>query len=357
MAMNAVKPSVEAPPRPALRAVPAVDEVAFDLDVAGERWQLALDAAQRALAAATFVLPAAGLGARQRELAAERQLTEAALARLARETGAESAPWLSSTPVDAGMLGLAPSVRACLFDMDEVLTDSGTLHAWAWSEVFDPLLQRLSERAGWAFRPFDRNGDYLSFLDGRPRVEGIHTFLVSRGIRLPEGRPGDAPTAETACGLARLKGEKLELRLAHRGVGAVPGARRYLEAARRAGLACAVVSASANTLPMLQVAGLLQLVDERVDAEVMRAEGLRARPAPDLLLAACRRVGVDPETTVTFTHSPAGVAAGHSAGLTVFGVGHGERGRVLHEFGADVVVGALGELLDPRIRERVQVLA
>jgi HAD superfamily hydrolase (TIGR01509 family) len=241
--------------------------------------------------------------------------------------------------------------------MDEVLTDSGTLHAWAWSEVFDPLLQRLSERAGWAFRPFDRDGDYRSFLDGRPRLEGIHAFLASRGIRLPEGRPSDPSTAESAWGLAHLKGEKLELRLAHRSVGALPGARRYLEAARRAGLACAVVSASANTLPMLTVAGLARLIDERVDAELMRAEGLRARPAPDLLLAACRRLGVDPAAAVTFTHSPAGVAAGHTAGLAVFGVGAGERGRVLREFGADVVVGTLQELLDPRLRDQRRIPA
>jgi len=340
-----------------LRAVGPIEATPVQLDEAGERWQLALDAAQRALTAAAPVLPAGSLGVRQRGLAAERQLTEAALLELARETGALGAPWLSSVPVDLRMLGLPAGIRGCLFDMDQVLTDSGTLHASAWSEVFDPLLQRLSERAGWAFRPFDRDADYRDFVDGRPRLEGIHTFLASRGIRLQEGRSDDPSTAETAWGLARLKGEKLELRLAHRGVGALPGARRYLEAARRAGLACGVVSASSNTLPMLRVAGLARLVDERVDANVMRGEKLRPRPAPDLLVAACGRLGVDPAATVTFTHSAAGVAAGHTAGLAVFGVGAGERGRILREFGAEVVVPALQDLLDPRLRDLRRSLA
>src|SRR5437763_185959 len=126
----------------ALRAVGPIEATPVQLDEAGERWQLALDAAQRALTAAASVLPAGSLGARQRGLAAERQLTEAALLGLARETGAEgAAPWLSSVPVDLRMLSLPAGIRGCLFDMDQVLTDSGTLHAWAWSEVFDPLLQ------------------------------------------------------------------------------------------------------------------------------------------------------------------------------------------------------------------------
>lgn len=339
--------------RPELHAVHGAPPPLLDLDDAGERWQLALDAAERALASGRSFLPARDVGARQRGLAAERQLTEAALARLARATGAVVAPWLSSSPVDARMLGLAPTIRACLFDMDEVLTDSGALHAWAWGEVFDPLLQRLSEHSGWAFLPFDRDADYRDFLDGRPRLEGIHTFLASRGIRLPEGRPEDPSTAETARGLARLKGEKLALRLAHHGVAAMPGARRYLQAARRAGLACGVVSASANAVTMLHVAGLASLVDVRVDAEVVRAEGLRPRPAPDVLLAACHRLDVDPAAAVTFTHSGPGVAAGHSAGLAVVGVGLGERGRLLREFGAESVVSSLSNLLDPRLRERV----
>jgi beta-phosphoglucomutase-like phosphatase (HAD superfamily) len=130
-------------------------------------------------------------------------------------------------------------------------------------------------------------------------------------------------------------------------VTALPGARRYLEVAGQAGLARAVVSASASTLPMLELAGLATLVEERVDADVIRAEGLRARPAPDLLLVACRRLGVRPEDAVTFTHSAAGVAAGHAAGLVVIGVGDGPEEELLRGFGAERVVPSVGTLLAP----------
>ena len=127
---------------------------------------------------------------------------------------------------------------------------------------------------------------------------------------------------------------------------ALGGARRYLEAAGRAGLKRTVLSASASTLPMLELAGLATLVEDRVDADVIGAEGLRARPAPDLLLAACRRLGVQPEETVTFTHSPAGVAAGLAGGLTVIGVGEGTHAETLAGFGAQQVIPSVSALLD-----------
>ena len=130
---------------------------------------------------------------------------------------------------------------------------------------------------------------------------------------------------------------------------ALAGARRYLEAAGHAGLKRAVVSASATTLPMLELAGLANLVDERVDADVMHAESLHSRPAPDLILAACRRLGVDPEEAVTFTHSAAGVAAGHAAGAAVVGIGEEAQAELLRGFGADRVVPALAALLDRSI--------
>jgi HAD superfamily hydrolase (TIGR01509 family) len=276
-------------------------------------------------------------------------VTELLLARLAHTTGAHPVPWLAALPVTNHVLGLPDSVEGCVFDLDGVLTDSGILHAHAWAKTFDPLLQELAEKTGWQFIPFDRDGDYRDYLDGRPRLEGVHTFLASRGIRLPEGRPEDAAQADTAYGLAKRKSENLTRELGARGVTPLEGARRYLEAAGRAGLERAVVSASTRTLPMLELAGLDALVEERVDAVAIRTEGLQARPAPDLLLAACDRLGVRPEAAVSFTHSPAGVAAGHAAGLMVVGVGRTERAQLLSGFGADQVVGSLGALLDGRI--------
>jgi HAD superfamily hydrolase (TIGR01509 family) len=320
-----------------------------DLESLSAAWQRALDAAGGALSAATGSLSAVEVRERQTRLRHEREGVAQLLGEVARMTRASPAPWLSPVPVTNAMLGLPAGAHACLFDVEGVLTDSGRLHALAWGEVFDHFLVHVAERTRWPFIPFDRRSDYDAYVDGRPRLEGIHLFLASRGIQIPEGRPGDPVDAGTAHGLARRKGQVLERRLAERGVAALPGARRYLEAARRAGLARVVVSASRSTAPILELAGLAALVDERVDADAIRDEGLRSRPAPDLLLAGCRRLGVPPAEAVTLTRTPAGVAAGRAAGLTVIGVGVGTDAEVLQGFGADRVTEGLWQLLDPRL--------
>ena len=251
-----------------------------DLDDLAARWQRALDAGELALRAAVDTLPASYLGQRRRELIQERQETAELLKTVARMTGARQLPWLSPVPVSKQMIGLPPSVQACLFDLDGVLTDSAQLHAAAWAQVLDELLLRLTASAGWHFIPFDRNGDYRTYIDGRSRLEGVHGFLESRGIRLPEGRIDDPSDADTAHGLAKRKGEALERSLLQRGVTALPGVHRYLDAAGRAGLARAVISASASTLPMLELAGLAGLVEERMDASVLLGENIRTAPLP-----------------------------------------------------------------------------
>jgi HAD superfamily hydrolase (TIGR01509 family) len=210
-------------------------------------------------------------------------------------------------------------------------------------------LRRRSEQFERPFVPFDRDVDYREYLDGRPRLDGVHAFLDSRGIRLPEGRPGDPPDADTAHGIADHKHAVLMQGLAERGVNALGGARRYLEAAGHVGLKRAVVSASAHSSPVLDLAGLTTVVDEHVDAAVIEAEGLRARPAPDLLESACRKLDVPPETTVSFTHTPAGVAAGHAAGVIVVGVGDEAEAEILRGFGAERVVPALVALLERQL--------
>lgn len=323
----------------------------IELDGIASRWQLALDGAQAALGAAAPSLPADELHRRHQQLTQERHET-ARLLRLVGETShVPVLPWLSPVPVTRQMLGLSPSTRACIFDLDGVLTDSVLLHAAAWAAAFDDFLLRFAERADWQFIPFDRDTDYYAYLEGRPRLEGVHTFLSARGIRIPEGVPSDPATADTAYGLAKRKGEALARGLRQRGVTTRRGARRYLEAAGHAGIPRAVVSASSSTAHMLELAALTPLVEEQVDAEAMRVEGLRSRPAPDLLIAACQRLGVDPAASVTFTQSPAGVAAGHAAGLTVVGVGDSALRERLEGFGADRVVASLDALLDRRLAQ------
>jgi beta-phosphoglucomutase-like phosphatase (HAD superfamily) len=327
----------------------AVPRAGSYLDRLACDWQLALDSAQEALEHAGGAYASVELHTRYDSLAKERRLTDGLLDDVGRADHAHVLPWLSPVPVRASMLGLPRGTEGCVFDLDGVLTDSGRVHAAAWAEVFDEFLQRHTEAAGWQFTPFDRDADYRLYLDGRPRLEGIHVFLASRGIRLPEGERDDDAQADTAHGLSRRKTEALERVLRH-GVSALTGARRYLEAAGHAGLACGVVSGSQSTAEMLELAGLSTLVDEAIGAATMQALSLRSRPSPDVLLAVCGRLGIDPRAAVSFTHSPDGVVAGHAAGLGVVGVGDETTLERLRGFGAERVVPALSVLLDRRLQ-------
>jgi beta-phosphoglucomutase-like phosphatase (HAD superfamily) len=320
-----------------------------DLDALAAHWHRALDASERALSAATGTLSPGYLSERRAELARERRRTAELLVSLARARGMRPEPWLAPGRIDVRALGLPATTRACFFDLDGVLTDSARLHAWAWGEVFDGLLLGLAQETGWQFVPFDRREDYRRYIEGRPRLEGIRAFLDSRGIRLPEGRPEDSLHARSAWGLANRKGEAVERGLQRRGVTALAGARRYLEAAGQAGIGRGAISASASTLQMLELAALARLVETYLDADAIHADGLRAPPAPDVLLTACGRLGVAPDRVVAFTHSAAGVAAGLAAGVTVVGVGTGADEELLRGFGAERVVSSLGSLLDPRL--------
>ena len=319
-----------------------------DLEALSSDWQRALDAAGRALGAAAESLPDSEVRERRVALARETEVTAAALLDIARP--GQPAPWLSRTPITNRMLGLPAGVRACIFDVEGVLTDSSRLHAWAWGAVFDDFLSHLGETTGWHLIPFDRVADYHAYVEGRSRLDGVRAFLHSRGIRAREGQPDDPRDEESVHGLARRKGELVERRMHEQGVTPLLGARRYLEAARRAGVMRAVVYESSSTQPLLERAGLASLIDVLVDAAVIGAEGLHSRPAPDLLVAACRRLDVPPECSATFTSSPAGVVAGRRAGMVTIGVAGAGPGEELTAFGAEQVVPSLVTLLDPRLR-------
>ena len=316
-----------------------------DLHALASQWQRALDAGEFALRAAAETLPASYLSQRRRDLTQERQETAELLKAVARARGIRPLPWLSPVPVSKQMLGLTTSIQACLFDLDGVLTDSGLLHAAAWAQVLDELLLRLTASTGWHFIPFDREADYRTYIEGRSRLDGIHSFLDSRGTRLPEGRVDDPPNADTAHGLAQRKGEALARGLVQRGVTALPGVHRYLDAAGRAGLMRAVISASASTSPMLDLAGLAGLVEVCMDADVIHAENVRTAPSPELLLAACRHLDVRPQDAVTFTHSASGVVAGLAAGMAVIGVGQDSDAELLSDYGAPRIIPSLSTLL------------
>jgi len=245
------------------------------------------------------------------------------------------------------VLGLPDQVTACLFDLDGVLTRTAVVHDAAWAQVFDDFLRSRASETGTAFVPFDRDEDYNLYVDGRPRADGVRTFLASRGITLPEGSPDDPPSALTVHGLGNRKNVVL-LDVIHReGVQAYDGSVRYLHAARDAGLRRAVVSASANCSDVLRAAGISDLLEVRVDGVVAAAQGLRGKPAPDTFLAAARLLGVEPERAAVFEDAVAGVQAGRAGGFgAVIGVDRVDHADELRAGGASIVVKDLSELLE-----------
>jgi beta-phosphoglucomutase family hydrolase len=244
------------------------------------------------------------------------------------------------------MVGLPDATRACLFDLDGVLTETAKVHAAAWKRMFDDFLRTRAAKTGEPFVPFDPSHDYDTYVDGLPRYDGVRSFLASRGITLPEGEPNDAPTAETIMGLGNRKNEIVLRMIREQGVQPYEGSVKYVHAVRAAGLRCAVVSSSANAGDVLKAAGIADLFDERVDGIVLEREHLKGKPAPDTFLYAARVLDVDAKKAAVFEDALAGVAAGRAGGFGfVVGVDRVGQAKELREHGADVVVRDLAELL------------
>ena len=245
------------------------------------------------------------------------------------------------------MLGLPDGTRGCLFDLDGVLTQTAKVHAAAWKQMFDSYLRDRAERTGEPFVPFDPVGDYNEYVDGKPRYDGTRSFLVSRGIHLPEGDKDDLPDAETVHGLGNRKNELVQRLIRGGGVEAFEGSVRYVRAARDAGLRRAVVSSSANCREILVAAGIEDLFEVRIDGIVAEREHLRGKPAPDTFLAGARALGLQAGEAVVFEDALAGVEAGRAGHFRyVVGVDRVGQADALKAHGADTVVTDLAELLD-----------
>lgn len=248
--------------------------------------------------------------------------------------------------MSAAGLGVPENIAAFLFDLDGVLTSTASVHAAAWRDMFDAYLNERAERDGERFQRFDLATDYPRHLDGKLREDGVRSFLASRDITLPEGDADDPPTAETVYGLGKRKNELLLRQLAEGRLEPYEGARRYVEAVRKAGLPTAVVSSSTNTPAVLKATGLAELLPVVVDGNVARQRGLAGKPAPDMFLAGAAELGVPPERAAVFEDALAGVAAAHAGGFGyVVGVDRADQARALRASGADVVVNDIGELL------------
>jgi beta-phosphoglucomutase family hydrolase len=243
-------------------------------------------------------------------------------------------------------LGLPEKVRACLFDLDGVLTDTASVHTKAWKEMFDAFLSQRAEHTGEEFVPFDPESDYRKYVDGKKREDGVRSFLESRNIELPEGDPDDPGEDDTINGLGTRKNDMFQKVLHDDGVKVFEGSRRYLEAVSAAGLAIAVVSSSANTRDVLELTGLDRLVQHRVDGVTLREENIAGKPAPDSYLRGAELLDVEPGAAAVFEDALSGVQAGRAGDFGfVVGVDRVGQAEELRRDGADVVVTDLADLL------------
>jgi trehalose 6-phosphate phosphatase len=240
--------------------------------------------------------------------------------------------------------------QAAVFDLDGVLTFTAAIHVAAWTEMFDEYLRARSTRTGEPFRPFT-DADYRAYVDGRPRYDGVRTFLTSRGIGLPEGEPADPPDLETVCGLGNRKNVRFHALVEERGVPADPAALELIRALRDHGVRVGVASSSRNAAAIAARAGLSDHLDALVDGAVAAQLGLAGKPAPDIFLECLHRLGSsEPRRAIALEDADTGVEAGRDGGFgLVIGVDRGGRALPLREHGADWIVPDLATVTVERL--------
>jgi beta-phosphoglucomutase family hydrolase len=234
---------------------------------------------------------------------------------------------------------------AVLFDLDGVLTRTASVHATAWKKLFDGFLEKRATGTGMTFVPFDIDADYRRYVDGKPRYDGVQSFLASRGIELPLGAPEDGPDVQSVCALGNLKDAYFQQQLKQNGVEPYEESIALVRKLRAAKIRTAVVSSSNNCAAVLDTARIAQLFDARVDGTDVTRLGLKGKPEPDAFLEAARRIGVEPERAVVVEDAVAGVEAGRAGRFgCVIGVDRGGRSQALSAAGADAVVTSMGQV-------------
>jgi alpha,alpha-trehalase len=237
------------------------------------------------------------------------------------------------------------NLRAVLFDMDGVVTRTATLHAAAWKRTFDTFMQARAASSG-DFRPFDPRDDYLRYVDGKPRYDGVASFLASRGISLPWGTPDDPPGFDTICALGNQKDGYFNEVLESEPVEVYQSTVDFIDLLHRRGLKAGIFSASRNAARVLEAAGVLSLFDAKVDGSDAAALGLPGKPDPATLVELARRLGARPQTCAVVEDAIAGVQAGSAGGFAVvIGVNREAASGALVAQGATFEVRDLSELL------------
>ncbi|KAA0233398.1 MAG: hypothetical protein JJLCMIEE_02836 [Acidimicrobiales bacterium] len=238
------------------------------------------------------------------------------------------------------------SFDAVLFELDGVVTDTADVHAAAWKRTMDDYLESRAKERGEIFTPFDEVEDYLAHVDGKPRYDGVRDFLASRNIILPEGTMDSPPTEESVRGLGNRKNQLVRAVLRTEGVRAFDGTVEWIHRLRREGLMTAIVSSSRDTMFVLEVAGLTDQFDAKVDGLIRAERNLPGKPAPDTYLDTAGHLGVKPQRAVVVEDSIPGVEAARAGGFgLVIGVARHGNEQPLIDSGADIVLHDLSEMI------------
>jgi alpha,alpha-trehalase len=233
---------------------------------------------------------------------------------------------------------------AVIFDMDGVVTETAYVHAAAWKKMFDGFLSDLGSRTGGCFEPFDLGKDYTRYVDGKPRYDGVRDFLASRGIELGEGTVDDDPDQETVCGLGNRKNRYFNEVLDEKGAKSYPSTVGFIKSLKKAGIKTAIISASKNARAVLASAAVADLFDARLDGLDALKLGIPGKPAPDVFLAAAKKLGTTPQRSVVVEDAQSGVQAGRAGGFgLVIGIDRANQREELAKY-ADIVVDDLAEI-------------
>ncbi len=235
--------------------------------------------------------------------------------------------------------------KGAIFDLDGVLTDTARIHALAWESMFNEFLKKAAQREGKTFLPFDRQDDYLKYVDGKPRYQGVKSFLQSRGFEIPYGAPADPADTETICGLGNKKNLLFQEILRREGPEVYASSVETVMELKSRGIRVAVASSSKNCKLVLELADLEHLFEARVDGVLSQELGLRGKPDPDIFVVAAQKLGLEPGQCLVVEDAISGVQAGRNGNFgLVLGVARDVEGEMLRRFGADIVVKDLAEI-------------
>lgn len=227
---------------------------------------------------------------------------------------------------------------AILFDLDGVLTPTADVHMEAWRALFTDFA------AAHRLEPY-QDEDYFSYIDGKPRYDGVASFLQSRAIELPWGSPDDGPQEMTVCGLGNRKDAHVHHLLATQPVYPYPGSVQFLKQVLELNWKVAVVSSSRNAKLVLQAAKLTEFFPVVVDGQVTQTHKIPGKPAPDMFWYAAELLEAQRNRCVVIEDAVAGVRAGAAGGFGgVVGVDRGVGADVLWGAGADLVINDLAEI-------------